>query len=300
VATLVTAEWDHPDVFADDEAVVAAFAAWLRATAGSTGPPVLVANLGNAGVRAVVERVGAAVERVVGFRLAEADHDPAGTAIVGSVETVSPDGTRLAIRGLPDGPAVVELRVAGRHNAENALAVAATALTLGLSGREIVAGLEEFSGASRRLELKGEPGGVAVLDDYGHHPTAIAATLAAARQRFPGRRLWAVYEPLTYHRTAAMLTRFADVLAVADRVAIADIWAGRDPDTSVTSASALADEVGRRRKGIAEATGSVEATAARLAGEVERGDVVVVMGGGRSYRIAELLVAALAARPPLH
>ena len=176
----------------------------------------------------------------------------------------------------------------------------ATALTLGLSGAEIVAGLEGFPGASRRLELKGEPGGVAVLDDYGHHPTAIAATLAAARQRFPGRRLWAVYEPLTYHRTAAMLARFADVLAAADRVAIADIWAGRDPDTSVTSAAALADEVDRRRKGLAQATGSVEETAARLAEEVRPGDVVVVMGGGRSYVIADLLVAALAGRAPLH
>jgi UDP-N-acetylmuramate--alanine ligase len=143
------------------------------------------------------------------------------------------------------------------------------------------------------LELKGEVGGVAVLDDYGHHPTAIRATLAAARQRYPGRRLWAVYEPLTFHRTAAMLGSFADVLAGADRVAIADIWAGRDPDTTVTSAAALADEVNRRRDGLAIAPGSVEATASDVAERLQPGDVVVVMGGGRSYRIAELLVEAL-------
>jgi UDP-N-acetylmuramate--alanine ligase len=185
------------------------------------------------------------------------------------------------------------LRVAGRHNASNALAVAATARTLGVEPDAIVAGLESFSGAARRLELKGEVGGVAVLDDYGHHPTAIRATLAAARQRYPGRRLWAIYEPLTYHRTAAMLGAFADVLAGADRVAIADIWAGRDPDTTVTSAAALADEVNRRRDGLASAPGSVEATAAEVADRLQAGDVVVVMGGGRSYRIAELLVEAL-------
>jgi len=141
----------------------------------------------------------------------------------------------------------------------------------------------------------GEVGGVAVLDDYGHHPTAIRATLEAARQRYPGRRLWAVYEPLTYHRTAAMLEAFADALALADRVAVADIWSGRDPDTTVTSPAALADAVNRRRPTIASATGSVEETAGSLAEWVRPGDVVVVMGGGRSYRIAELLLERLAA-----
>ena len=76
-----------------------------------------------------------------------------------------------------------------------------------------------------------------VYDDYGHHPTAIRATLAAVRQREPGRRIWAVYEPLTYHRTAALLDDFAEALATADAVAIADIWAGRDPDTTIASAA---------------------------------------------------------------
>jgi UDP-N-acetylmuramate-alanine ligase len=91
-----------------------------------------------------------------------------------------------------------------------------------------------------------------------------------------------------------MLEHFAQVLAGADCVAIADIWASRDPDTSVTSAAALAEAVARRRPGmVAVAPGSVEATAAWLAREVRPGDAVLVMGGGRSYRIAELLVQAL-------
>ena len=97
----------------------------------------------------------------------------------------------------------------------------------------------------RRFELKGEVGGVTVLDDYAHHPTAMRLTFAAARQRYPGRRLWAVYEPLTYHRTAAMLDRFAEVLAEADRAAVIDIWAVRDPDTTITSAAALAEATTR-------------------------------------------------------
>jgi UDP-N-acetylmuramate--alanine ligase len=106
--------------------------------------------------------------------------------------------------------------------------------------------------------------------------------------------VWAVYEPLTYHRTAAMLDAFADALAGADAVAIADIWAGRDPDTTITSAGALAEAVAARRRDIPVlAPGSVEATADALAAAVRPGDAVLVMGGGRSYRIGERLLEQL-------
>ena len=133
-----------------------------------------------------------------------------------------------------------------------------------------------------------------VYDDYGHHPTAIVATIAAIRQREPGRRVWAVYEPLTYHRTAAMLTTFADALAGADAVAVADIWAGRDRDTTTVSAADLANAVARLRPDIPVlAPGSVDATADALAREVRSGDAVLVMGGGASYRIGERLLEHL-------
>ncbi len=167
-------------------------------------------------------------------------------------------------------------------------------MTAGLDARAIAEGLASFPGVGRRLERKGEAGGVVVYDDYGHHPTAIRETIAAIRQREPGRRVWAVYEPLTYHRTAALLEAFAAALAEADAVAIADIWAGRDPDTTVASASGLAEATRRSRPGLTVAApGSVEETAAWLAGEVRPGDAVLVMGGGRSYRIGELLLEAL-------
>ena len=87
---------------------------------------------------------------------------------------------------------------------------------------DIVRGLETFQGVGRRLERLGEARRVVVYDDYGHHPTAIRETLAAVRQREPGRPIWAVYEPLTYHRTAAMLDEFAEVLATADAAVIAE------------------------------------------------------------------------------
>ena len=325
IIVLTSAEWDHPDVFADRAAVLDAFEAWIRrAPDGDHGRvPVLIANVADDGVAELASRlrdwpgrlVATAVtgdgESGAGSRTGtwtETGAAPAGglrtaagpaTALVGQITAFEPDATRVRIVGLPDAPGGIDVRLptAGRHNAANALGAAGAAAALGLPADAIGRGLEGFAGVGRRLERKGEARGVVVYDDYGHHPTAIRATLAAVRQREPGRRVWAVYEPLTYHRTAALLDEFAIVLAAADGVAVADIWAGRDPDTTIASAAGLAAAVAARNPSIpVSAPGSVEATALALAGQVRPGDAVLVMGGGRSYRIGELLLERLAAR----
>jgi UDP-N-acetylmuramate--alanine ligase len=312
VAILTSAEWDHPDVFADQAAVVATFEAWLRRVPGAT----VVANVGDPGVEAVVARlsdwqgtvlayalVDQAPQRIGGYARAIAERfttagGPA-TALLGRVVASDPASTTLELHGLDPlaGPITARLPTAGRHNAANALAVAGAASVLGLEPAIVARHLATFEGIGRRLERKGEAAGVVVYDDYGHHPTAIRETLSAVRQREPGRRVWAVYEPLTFHRTAAMLGQFAEVLSTADAVAIADVWAGRDPDTTITSAEALASAIATRRPGIQVlAPGSVEATADRLAEDVRPGDVVLVMGGGASYRIGERLLMRLEER----
>jgi UDP-N-acetylmuramate--alanine ligase len=226
------------------------------------------------------------------------DAGPAG-AVLGRILAEDREGTTLEVYGLDAlaGALTIRLATAGRHNAANALAAASAAAVLGLEPGVIAAGLASFTGVGRRLERKGEAAGVVVYDDYGHHPTAVRATIAAVRQREPGRRVWAVYEPLTYHRTAAMLKEFAAALATADAVGIADIWAGRDRDTTIVSAADLAEAVGRTRPGLTVlAPGSVDATADRLAEETRPGDVVLVMGGGASYRIGERLLERLEAK----
>ncbi len=292
VAVLLNAEWDHPDVFADESAVLDAFEAWLRAP-GDTAR-TLVANVGDPGVRRLVERLADWPGELVRVGL-RSSADERSLDLVGRPR---PDGglTLVSGRGRWGMEVAAEVRLAlpGAHNAANALGVAGASLVLGVPASDVVRELGTFRGVGRRLEVKGEPGDVLVLDDYAHHPTAIAVTIRAVRERHPGRRLWAVYEPLTFHRTAAMLDRFADALADADRVVIADIWAGRDPDTTITSPAALATAVVSRGRAPAVAAGSVEETAAYLAAEVAPGDVVLVMGGGRSYVIAERLVASLA------
>ena len=221
--------------------------------------------------------------------------------VTGAVSERTADGIVIDIDGVATSTRRAHLPVAGDHNASNALVALATATAAvedpgpAQDADRLLWALASFPGIGRRLERKGEAHGVVVYDDYGHHPTAIRATLAALRQREPDRRVWAVYEPLTFHRTAAMLVDFADALAEADAVAVADIWASRDLDTSVTSPEALASAVRARRPGMtAMAPGSVEETASWLARNVREGDAVLVMGGGRSYRIAELLLEQLA------
>ncbi len=293
LAVLLNAEWDHPDVFADEGAVLDAFEAWIRRAEGASEPPVLVANAGDAGMARLLTRLADWPGRVVTCALDD-DEGPRNVDVRGQARVEG--GLRIT---LPGAPAIdPTLALGGRHNAANALCVGTAAWVLGLSADEIEQGLTSFPGVGRRLELKGEPRGVAVLDDYAHHPTAVAASIGALRDRYPGRRLWAVYEPLTFHRTAAMLDAFAEVLGRADRVAVADIWAGRDPDTSIVSSERLADAVRRATGTEATAPGSVEATADALAAAVEPGDIVLVMGGGRSYVIADRLVTLLGGSEP--
>jgi UDP-N-acetylmuramate--alanine ligase len=305
VVVLTSIDWDHPDVFADQTAVESAFTTWL-ARPRDGRPLVLVANVADPGVARVVAALASAVAgdggrpmRLVTTALLDAVDQaapaPPDATVVGRIVAAEPDATMVDIQGLdPAGSRRVRLRTAGRHNVANALGVAAAAYELGVDPAAIVAGLETFAGVGRRLERRGEAAGVVVYDDYGHHPTAIRATIGAVRQREPGRRLWAVYEPLTFHRTAAMLPAFAEALAGADAVAVADIWAGRDPDRTVASADGLAAAVRAIRPDIpVGAPGSVDATADWLAGRVRAGDAVLVMGGGRSYRIASGLLERL-------
>ncbi len=317
---LLNADWDHPDVFRDRADVVATFEAWIRRFHGAdpddrgAAPPTLVANAADAGVCELLPRLADWPGRLVLTAVVEGDArqadarlaDLAGryrtavggpTALVGRF-TADPDGvSRLTVHGLPAGTPndSVALRLAGRHNADDGLAAAGAALAYGADPVAVLDGLATFEGVGRRFELKGDIGGIVVLDDYGHHPTAIAATLEAVTQRYRGRRTWAVYEPLTFHRTAAMLEPFAAALARADRVLIADIFAGRDPDTTIVSAADLATAVARHGT-VASASGSAEATVEVLADAVRPGDVILVMGGGRSHLIAERLAERLRER----
>jgi UDP-N-acetylmuramate--alanine ligase len=189
----------------------------------------------------------------------------------------------------------IRLGVPGRHNLLNALAAVAVADELGIRFDRVSAALAEFRGAERRFEVLGEAGGVMVIDDYGHHPTEIAAVIATARQALR-RRVVVVFQPHRYTRTRQLLEQFGPALAEAGEIVLTDIYAaGEDPIPGVTIED-LADAISRTVVApvhLVKRLDDVVPVAARLA---RRGDVVVTLGAGSIGSIGGALVRALTAR----
>lgn len=173
------------------------------------------------------------------------------------------------------------LLVPGVHNAYNALAAAAVCHSLEVDIETIRTALAEFAGAHRRCEYLGSVDGIDVIDDFGHHPTEIAATLGALRQDYPGRRVWCVFQPHQHSRTKALMEGFAGAFGDVDCALVTDIYFCRDTDEdreNVTSAQ-LVDRM--KEKGAdAQHTPSYDDAVETLISGVEPGDVVITMGAG--------------------
>ena len=183
------------------------------------------------------------------------------------------------------------LNVSGRHNLQNALAAVAVGLELGLPFERIASGLADFRGVERRFDVRGEPRGVLVIDDYGHHPTEIAAVIAAARTM--GRRIVVAFQPHRYTRTAALMDAFGPALAGADHVVLTDIYsAGEDPIAGVTL-DALAAAIRRKGPASLEVVPRFEDIVPVLRRAARPGDVVLTLGAGSIGTVADRLVAAL-------
>ena len=173
----------------------------------------------------------------------------------------------------------VRLGVPGRHNVLNALAALGAGLALGADPEALAVGLAGFRGVERRFQHVGDVRGVAIVDDYAHHPTEIAATLAAARGAFPGHRLLVAFQPHLFSRTRDFAREFAAALAAADVVYLAEIYPAREQPIAGVTASLIADAL--RANGAPPVwEGPRAALAEVLARDVRRGDVVLTLGAG--------------------
>ncbi len=189
--------------------------------------------------------------------------------------------------------ATLSLAIPGQHNVRNALAALAVAHWHGIRPTRAAKMLADFTGAGRRFELVGEAGGVAVIDDYAHHPTEVAATLAAARMRYPSRRIWAVFQPHTYSRTKALLNDFARSFDDADQVLLLDIYPAREKiDLGMHSTQLLA----RMDHPAAHYVGSLQAAADYLLAHVAPEDIVITMSAGDGTQVGQLVLAGLRAQ----
>jgi UDP-N-acetylmuramate--alanine ligase len=186
------------------------------------------------------------------------------------------------------------LAVPGRHNLQNALAAIAVGMELGLSFERVAPGLTDFRGAERRFEVRGEPNGILVVDDYGHHPTEIAAVLAAAKTL--GRRIVVVFQPHRFTRTAALMDAFGPALSGADHVVLTDIYsAGEDPIAGVTL-DALGASVRRATAVPVDVVPRLDDVVPAIVRAARPGDVVITLGAGSIGGVPERLIPALEGR----
>ncbi|MEP7117467.1 MAG: UDP-N-acetylmuramate--L-alanine ligase, partial [Acidobacteriota bacterium] len=189
----------------------------------------------------------------------------------------------------------LHLQVPGRHSVLNALAAVAAGLELGAPFAAIAAALADFQGAERRFERRGVVNGITVVDDYGHHPTEIAAVLAAARAAAPARIVVA-FQPHRYSRTAQLLPEFAAALALADEVVLTDIYAASEEPIPGVTVEALAEAVNRRRAAPVTVVKRLEDVPAAVAVLARPGDLVITLGAGSIGSVPALLVRELERR----
>jgi UDP-N-acetylmuramate--alanine ligase len=191
-------------------------------------------------------------------------------------------------------PVALELALAGEHNRRNAAAALAALELAGVSRHDAERAIVEFRGAGRRLERKGEAGGIQVIDDYAHHPAEISATIAAVRERSGGRVL-VLFQPHLYSRTVHLAHEFAVALAAADAVCVVDVYPAREQALPGVTGKLIVDELARVRPGMRIGWAPAVEDGARLVASWSRpGDVLVTLGAGDVDRGAELLLEAAA------
>jgi len=280
IAVINNVEFDHADIYADFDAVALAF---RRLVTLVPRRGLLLIGADSPGGRALVDK---AVSRVQTFGTGDADwqaHDLDSTGAA----------TRFRVRrsGSPFG--AFEVPLVGAHNVRNALAAIAVAAEVGVSVARIASGLRAFAGVKRRLEVVGVAGGVTVYDDFAHHPTAVAETLAGLRASNPSARIWAVFEP----RSASSCRRvfqddFARAFAGADEVLIAPIFRSKLPEAERLSVPQLVRDLGARGQSAREAD-SIDEIVAAIAQNHRPGDLVVLMSNGGFGGIHQKLLRAL-------
>ena len=280
VAVITTLEYDHPDCYPTFVEMRDAFGAFAGRI---TAQGLLLVCGEEAPARELAQSRAARGHRTVTYGLGEQwDWHATGVHLGNSA------GFEVWHRQSRQG--MCALQIPGRHNVLNALAALAAAAEVGVGFSTAAAALTRFRGTARRFEIKGQKAGITVIDDYAHHPTEIRATLAAAKIKYPGRSIWAVFQPHTYSRTAALLDDFAAAFEDADHVLVTSIYAAREKDSLGISGQ---DMVARSRHPDVRYVKTMAEAVNTLLTQVHPGDVVFTLGAGDGYLIGEQLLKKL-------
>jgi UDP-N-acetylmuramate: L-alanyl-gamma-D-glutamyl-meso-diaminopimelate ligase len=281
---LTSVEFDHADIYKDLDAVETAFKRLVN----------LIPRRG----RIVAFDTGESIERSLQRAFSSVERYGAGANATWQVIDLRLEPTRSTWSVLRNGEAWAnfEFALGGEYNVWNATAAAALAAGYGVSKDEIAAALKTFKSVKRRLEVRAQVNGITIIDDFAHHPTAIAGTLTALRSRYPGARLWAILEPRSNTlRRYVLQNELAKSLALADEVVVADVFKSEAiPEPERLDLAALAAQIqrhGRRARIVPEANGIVQL----VAPEMRPGDVVAILSNGGFGGIYEALPQRLKA-----
>ena len=276
VAVILNIEMDHPDYFKSITQIRRSFANFAAIT-GPSGTAIV--NADDSNVKLAMSTYPGRLVTFSSRERMEDDEEPPADFQAASIDLSSGfPSFDILVKGTFS--AHISLVIPGRHNISNALAAFAAAYVCGLPPEKVAAGISGFCGAGRRMEFKGKFLGADVYSDYGHHPTEIRCTLEGCRD-LGYKRIFCVYQPHTYTRTAALFPDFVASLRHADRPILLDIYAAREPDTYGVSSRQLAEEIGDN----ASYAPDLASAAGILAEEAGEGDAVIIMGAGDLYHI---------------
>jgi UDP-N-acetylmuramate--alanine ligase len=282
VSVITNVEMDHPDCFRNETELRDAFRQFAAQTAGgglilayADDPEVaLLARQAASQARSVAQTFG--FSDSAWWRAADLRPSESGTAFT-------------ALRG--SEPVInMHTPIPGEHNVLNALTALAVAAWLNIPTESAAASISAFRGVQRRLEVRGVIGGVTVLDDYAHHPTQIAATLGAVRQKYQPRALWAVFQPHTYSRLKALWRGFSLCFGQADHVLVLPVYPAREAHDPTVRPRELARQMAYTDAHYVE--GYAQA-ASLLARRVGAGHVVITLGAGDEWKVGDALLAHL-------
>jgi UDP-N-acetylmuramate--alanine ligase len=291
VAVVTNVEPDHLDHYGTPEAVEAAFDAFCDSVQPG-GVIVACADDPGAARMAARARERRSDVRVLTYGTGAGDEaGPADTTVV-----IDDEGGGVSLVAGGAEAATMLLQVPGRHNVLNAAAAFTAASWLGFAPADVADGLAGFTGTRRRFESRGVVNGVAVVDDYAHHPTEVAAVLRAARD-VAGGRVIAVFQPHLYSRTRIFGAEFGEALGLADEVVVMDVYAAREDPEPGVSGALVARSVPLAPERVAYVP-SWSAVAAEAAGRARPGDLVLTIGAGDVTMLGPEILTALAARGP--
>ncbi len=280
VAVVTNVEWDHVDCYPTPENHRKAFVEFLRRVKpGGTG----IVFSGDEGARSVENTVAREDVRWVEYGV------QSGQWRAEQVISGREGASFLLVH--PEGKCWVRLALSGVHNVANAIAAAAASFYAEGVPPEVSGELlADFHGAERRFQVKGEAQGVVVVDDYAHHPTEIKATIRMARDKYPDREIWVVFQPHTFTRTKAMLDGFASSFSDADHVFVTDIYPAREKDDLGVHSRQI---VSRSEHPDISYTGGIETTFRIVTEKIRPGSVLLTLGAGDGYRIGEMVLESL-------